>query len=205
MRRDRKAAQKKKAREVARRSQSAAPHPAALLRLARTSDFGPAFLSPEWREERAPPELVSVIVTRTLPRGRFAAHSMLVDRTCLGVKSAFSAAPLSDDELRDLVESVGAAHGGEMETVRPAVAQSIVLHALDHASRLGFAPDRDFDAALLEPRPAVLEETPLARPARPFYLPGPEDDRARVIAKLEAAVGTAGFDLGVPDFDEREP
>lgn len=204
MRRDKKAAQKKKARAVVRRSaQGSTPKSsrAALLRLARTSDFGPAFLSPEWREGHLPPELVSVLVTRTLPGGLFAIHSMLVDRTCLGVKNAFSLAPLSASDLDELIARIGTAHGEDLDRVEPAVAQSVVFHAVAYAAELGFEPHPDFDPGMLEPRPDALEDTPLARRERPLYVPGPDDDVPRILSKLEAAVGPQGFDVGDPDED----
>jgi hypothetical protein len=74
---------------------------------------------------------------------------------------------------------------------RPAV----IFHALDYAASLGFAPHRDFVVALVGTRPETLVDTPLARPERPIFVPGPDDDVARIVRVLTAKVGT-GFSLG---------
>lgn len=210
MRRDKKAAQKKKARAVAQKkaqSMAAPTNLGAAIRLARTAPFGPAFMSPEWEEASVPPALVSVILTRALPRGLFVVQLMLVDRTCLGVKNSFVVGPYDAGELAALVAKAGTSHSGPLEEVDVAVAQSVVLHALAYAEALGFAPERDYDPTLLEPRPVALEDTPLAKRARPFYVPGPDDDVRRIIAKLDAAVGEDGYDVGQPGdaAAERDP
>ena len=54
----------------------------------------------------------------------------LVDRTCLGVKSAFAGQKVTDAEVDDLLEDIGVPHGG-MEACEPLTAQSIVYHAID--------------------------------------------------------------------------
>lgn len=199
MRRDKKAAQKKKEREVARRDahkSSAASSYATSLRLAHAStEAGPAFMTREWMSEE--PRLVNVIVTRVLPNGSFFAHCILVDRTSLGVKNAFSTGPLTKDELDDIVEEVGAVHHeAGIEPVQQIVAQSVVFHALDYAKSLGLEPHPDFDPQLLGPRPDTLADTPLAKPARPVFIPGQEDDVDAIVDKLEKAVGPDGFDFG---------
>lgn len=208
MRRDKKAAQKKKARA---KKPNASQGPNALLRQARTAEFGPAFLSPEWKDDELPPQLVTAIITRKLPGGRFVVQTMLVDRTCLGVKNAF-VLPMSQAELDDLVEQMGARHDDVLEEVEVRVAQSVVLHALTYAEELGFDPHADFERSLIEPLPAVLEDTPLARPEQPFFVPGPEDDFDAVLDTLEEAVGENyelggdfGFDDDDDDDDDRAP
>jgi hypothetical protein len=71
----------------------------------------------------------------------------------------------------------------------------VIFNAIDYAATLGFSPHRDFVAALVGPRPDTLLDTPLARPARPVFVPGPDDDVARIVRVLTAKVGT-GFSLG---------
>lgn len=71
----------------------------------------------------------------------------------------------------------------------------MIFHALDYAASLGFAPHRDFVATLVGTRPETLVDTPLARPERPIFVPGPDDDVARIVGVLTAKVGT-GFSLG---------
>ncbi len=128
----------------------------------------------------------------------------LVDRTCLGVKNAFVAKPIAEVELPAMLAQMGSTHPGGMVPCDWLVAQSVVLHAVDYARSLGFAPHRDFPEPLFGPRPEALLDTPLAHPARPFYVSGPDDAVARVIAQLDAAVGPGNYDVGVSARDEED-
>ena len=178
-RRQRKREKNKKKRELAKKKARAAlvrrPDPEErLLRAAARSPFGPCYISAGWKVEEGMPELVSVVVTRRLPDGDLVYGTALVDRTCLGIKNAFAGEKVTDNELQDFLEDIGAGHGG-MESCEPLTAQSVVYHALDYAHRLGFAPDADFPELLFGPRPPELIDTPWhsaeqadlrARPAR---------------------------------------
>jgi hypothetical protein len=151
-RRQRKLEQKKKKRDLAKKkakaSASRREDPALLLlRAAARSPFGPCAISKHWNAEEETPELVSIIVSRRLPDGDLVPGSALVDRTCLGIKSAFPGEKVSDEELEDLFDRVGEPHGG-MERCEPLVAQSVVYHAIDYARDLGFEPDPDFPELL---------------------------------------------------------
>lgn len=178
------------------RAATAAPTPKALERLAAASPFGPAFMSAGWRSaEEKDPALVSLILSRALPDGTFVVEMCLVDRTCLGIKNAYVTAPLSRAALEDMVNRLQEAHAEGVDEVSVLEAQSVIFHALDYAASLGFAPHRDYVAALVGTRPETLVDTPLARPARPVFVPGPDDDVARIVGVLTAKVGT-GFSLG---------
>jgi hypothetical protein len=144
-------------------------------------------MSPSWRSEE--PNLVTVVITRMLTDGSIVAGTALVDRTCLGVKDGFAKQLDSRDDLEEVLESVGAAHGGHVEEVSVLEAQSVVFQAIDYARTLGFAPHRDFPGSVFGPRPETLLETPLARPERPVFIPGPHDDVARVLGTIEATTG----------------
>lgn len=173
--------------------------PAAILRQAALLPPGPSFISGDWElDNPALPRLVSVVVTRRAPAGMVIPALVLVDRTCLGVKNAFVAKPLREAELASFVAQVGQAHEVAMVRCELLVAQSVVLHAIDYARSLGFAPHRDFPEPLFTPRPAALLDTPLARPARPVYVAGPEDAVSRVLARLDAAVGPGNYDQVAP-------
>jgi hypothetical protein len=82
-----------------------------------------------------------------------------------------------------------------MEDCEPLLAQSIVFHAVDYAAKLGFAPNQDFHEPLVGPRPVELLATPWASSERPLYIPGPDDNVARILHQLESAVGE-DFQLG---------
>jgi hypothetical protein len=178
------------------RASNAVPTQKAVERLAAASPFGPAFMSAGWKEtdEKNPP-LVSIILSRALPDGTFVATMCLVDRTCLGIKNAYTTAPLSRIALEDMANRLRDAHAEGVDTVSPLEAQSVIFSALDYAASLGFSPHRDFVPALVGPRPEALLDTPLAWPERPIFVPGPDDDVARIVRVLSAKVGSA-FSLG---------
>lgn len=181
---------KKQRRLAARTAPRASASPTSLnglLRLASAAPFGPAFMSPSWRSEE--PKLVTVVMTRMLASGAMVAGTALVDRTCLGVKDGFARQIDSPMALDELIESVGRAHEGDMEEVSVLEAQSVVFNALEYARSLGFGPHRDFPEIVFGPRPEMLIETPLACPERPFFIPGPSDDMARILQTIEATTG----------------
>jgi len=155
----------------------------ATLRLAAESPFGPAFMTPSWRDDSVPPRLVNVVLTRQLPDGTFFVMSHMVDRAFFGVKSAF-AGSMSPGELDDLLEQTGDAYQEDLEKVSVLEAQSVIFHAVDFARSLGLEPDGDFASDLVGPRPDVLLDTPLARPNQPHYVEGPYDDPVRVARAL---------------------
>lgn len=207
---------KRKARELAKKQarSSAARRPGEqelLLRAASRGGFGPCFISVGWQDMNAP-ALLSLVVSRELPNGLVLPIVMLVDRTCLGVKDAFVAPTLRSPDVAGLADRLGFAHGG-MTSCAPLLAQSIVFHAIDFARKLGFEPHPGFPAALFEPRPTELLETPWRAANRPIYIAGPDDDVARVMKQLTATVGHGNFDYEDPltvlsdgeEEDDREP
>lgn len=212
-RRAKKLEKKRKSREQAKRKSAAlaGKQPSALLSLARTAahaEFGPCFVSVGW-DDPGEPRLVSVLVTRRLVSGRLLSGVALVDRTCLGVKDFIGREPMLPNDLADFAERIGMGHGGMVEC-SALIAQSIVFHAVDYASSLGFSPHRDFLAPLFAPRPVQLEPTPWSKPERPIFIAGPHDNAALIQSRLVAAVGGDGFDVLEPlepagfeaDFDD---
>ncbi len=201
-------AKQKKKREDAR-SRGVAPGRNEQLRLlierAAKAPFGPAYVSAEWHDASTErPALVSVVLTRVLPDASTVAVVALVDRTCLGVKSAHVQGPMKDKDLDYLVSKLKRGHAAGVERVDPRTARSIVHHAIGFAGSLGFSPHRDLPMALIGPD-TDLEDTPLAKPARPVYVAEPEDDAKHVLATLEKAVGKGGFDVALRTeaLDER--
>ena len=184
-----KSLEKKKKKRVEVRSVAAkarASAPGALLALAATCPFGPAYMTGAWRSaDEEAPGLVGVIVTRRMPDQTYVLLSCLIDRTCLGVKNAFVETSLSEGGLRELVARFEEVHTEGVELVSVHEAQSVVFHAVDFARSIGFAPHRDFVADLLGPRPELLLDTPLARPSQPRFIPGPQDDVARITRVLD--------------------
>lgn len=180
--------QKRKRAEIRKKHASAknALRPSALLKRASDFPIDRAWLSLPWRDsDEYMPGLVSAVITRRAPGGLLVATA-LVDRTCLGIKDAFGTMMTElelGQYLRQMQESI------EVEPVEPSTCMSVVHHAIDYAASLGFQPHADFPSAMFEPRPEVLEDTPLAKPTRPFYGAGPDDNVPAVLARLNAAVG----------------
>jgi hypothetical protein len=134
---------------------------------------------------------VTVVVTRRV-RGLLVAEIVLVDRTCLGIKNAMLLPLITE---ADLLERLDALAGGvtEFRDCEPLEAQSVVFHALDYARSLGFLAHEDFEVALFEPRPESLSETPLAKPERPIYASGPDDDVPMILDRLDRHVGRDNY------------
>lgn len=197
-RRQRKLQEKRKKRELAKkRSRLEAerrPSEEQLwVRAGARAPFGPCFISAGW-DDSASARLVSLVVTRIVEGGDLLPHILLLDRTCLGVKNAMLLAPRTEDELEELVERIGIPHGG-MQDCDALFAQSMVFHAVEYATKLGFAPNPDFHEALLGPRPDELLMTPWASLERPLYVPGPDDNVSLILLQLQNAVGE-NFEVG---------
>jgi hypothetical protein len=205
-RRQRKLQEKRKKRELAKKRSriEAERRPSEEQLLARAgarAPFGPCFISAGWDDSTAP-HLVTLVITRVLDGTDLLPHVLLLDRTCLGVKSAMLLAPMSDDELAELVEQIGLPHGG-MEDCDALLAQSMVFHAVEYAAKLGFAPNPDFHEALVGPRPAELLATPWASVEQPQYFPGPDDNVPLILQQLRKTVGEQ-FEIGDAEEDDAQ-
>ena len=190
---------KKRADAKARQGRSARSGSEALRALvsrAATSPPGEAWASTEWREET--PALVTVVVSRKLPDGALVCAIALVDRTSVGIKNGHVRGPLRGKEVDAMLAQLGRINPKGMESVDDRTARSILHHAVRYAKGLGFEPHPDFPLAFLG-EGDDLEETPLAKPARPVYLAEPDDDAPGIVAQLTAAVGEGNFDVHVPD------
>jgi hypothetical protein len=204
--RQKKLEKQKKKRTLARKqARDAAPvipsAQASLIRAAVAWPIVAAHLGGHWRDAETP-ALVGALVTRKMPNGQLFVASALVDRTCLGVKDAYTMRPLSRAEHAQLLEQTAEVYE-VLEEVPIEVLRSVVFHAVDYAASLGFAPHEDFPASLFGPRPEPLLDTPWSQPPKPFYLSGPNDDVAAIVAKLEARVGRDGYSFaadGIPGF-----
>jgi hypothetical protein len=182
------AAAKKRANEIAKRI------PEASAGLARRTAAWPvyeAYLSSNWKSDE-PAGIVSAILVRQNSDGRTVFSSMLVDRTCLGLKDGF-ARLMSHETVRDYIDQLGMIQ--PIERVDLATLQSVVYHAVDYARALGFEAHKDLPLEFVGPRPEPLQGTPLAKRDRPYFVSGPDDDVAAVVTQLERAVGAGNFDV----------
>jgi hypothetical protein len=183
---------KKQARQREARFQGAS-----LLRVAQSAPFGPAWISASLYDLDSDPDseslpaLVTAVVTRRV-RGLLLAESMVIDRTCLGIKNAMLMPLMTELHLLDHVDILS--RGAQpLRACEPLEVQSVVFHALDYAKSLGFSAHEDFEIALLEPRPESLLETPLAKPTMPTYVSGPHDDIDAILRRLDERVGPGNY------------
>lgn len=182
------AAAKKRANEIAGRIPEAS---AGLARRTAAWPIYEAYLSSNWKSDE-PAGIVSGILIRQNSDGRTAFSSMLIDRTCLGLKDGF-ARLMSIESVRNYVEQLGMIQ--PMERVDVATLQSVVHHAVDYARSLGFEPHKDLPLEFIGQRPEPMQDTPLAKPERPYFVSGPDDDVDAVVKQLERAVGAGNFDV----------
>src|SRR5690606_6162789 len=105
-RKDRELAKKKAKAQAAKR-----PSPLELLvRSASRAKLAHCFMSAGWSELEMP-ALVQLLVTRPLPSGKVAAATVLVNRTCLGVKAAYVFGSVDPRVVDEFVEDLGEMHG----------------------------------------------------------------------------------------------
>ncbi len=179
-----------------------------LVKLASAGEFGPAWICEGWDTPAWADRPVMITITRRL-RGRlYLPHCVLVDRSCLGIKDAFTLEPTDMHELHARMLQL-AQDGETMVLCEVPVAQSIVFHALHFAEGLEFEPHRDFHPSMFEPWPAKPLETAGARPERPRYTPEPDDEIGRVLLHLDRVVGPDNYDFmgrprAAPRFKELE-
>jgi hypothetical protein len=191
------AVQRRAARRKARKRAPAHAAPTSargVLRSAATWPWHECLVSADWHRAG---ELVQIVVARRSSGGEIAAGVFLVDLCCLGVKDAFARLfPSPAEYERDL-------RGWVTDTQRlvradPNLAAKIVREGITYARQLGFGPHRDYaEAAVLlrgtDPT-ACDAPIPLGKGGKPFFVNGPRDDVARILAKLEKAVGPGNFD-----------
>ena len=106
----------------------------------------------------------------------------------------------TEQDLLDRLDALSMS-GDKLRDCEPLEAQSVVFHALDYARSLGFLAHEDFEVALFEPRPEALLATPLAAPARPIFISGPNDDVRRIRGHLDEQVGRDNYGFFAGDFD----
>lgn len=173
----------------------------AMLRVARNFPILECLIGDDWQGN--PLNLARIIVARQQPDTSVAFGSFLVDMACLGVKDTFANAdvPLSEyrGEFMPLVEQMG-----PLSPCPPDLAHQIIYQSIDYAARFGFKPQKDYkwSQLVLEPRGTLPEPYDLTFgvDGKPCYVPGPADNVAAILAKLERTAGPGNYDFRNP-FD----
>jgi hypothetical protein len=156
-------------------------------------------VSQGWDVQEGPPPLVQVVLTRTQAgndhTGRMAIALYLVDPGCLGVKNTFGQFCTADQRQRIIT---GAAKMVRLVEEDAAIAAMIIGQSIDYAAKLGFAPHPDFRHTQLmltgiEPA-GDTHRLRLGGPeGKPWFVPGPDDDPAKIMRQLTERLGVNGF------------
>jgi hypothetical protein len=140
--------------------------------------------------------LATIAIARADRPSRASLCVFLVDVYCLGVKNALGPVVVSATTIDDRLRTV---YGGHPRPPRPVpleLAQHLVHGAVDYATSLGFSPHEDFaQAAPYLGAPAGPCPIQFGRDGVPFYVSGPYDDTAAVMATLNRTAGSGNFHL----------
>lgn len=138
--------------------------------------------------------MVSVLVARRHNWDRMTVCGYLADVYCTGVKNTIGPDVLDERDLIRFREYFFSDYKGWQE-VPVELARHLVFGAVDYARTLGFEPHEDFPpvAHLLGEwqGPSALT---FGRNGRPYYVPGPHDDAARVVRILRRTLTYDEFD-----------
>ncbi len=149
--------------------------------------------------------VVCVLVAVAEARDKLSVCGYLVDTWCLGLKNAIGPQRMGRRELEGFKRHFFRLWESEGIPVPLALAQHLVLGAVEYARGLGFKPHQDFLQArrLLGAWDGQCSIT-FGRDGKPNYMNGPNDDPQRVLATLLRTVGRDGFHytVSIGDFDE---
>ncbi|MCX7851585.1 MAG: hypothetical protein RMN24_04850 [Anaerolineae bacterium] len=145
-------------------------------------------------------QLTQIFMARRGPGGWYAIGTFLLDRACLGVKNAFGRIT---DEAEYLTVWHHISQTDRFVETNPDLVAKLVRESIRYADKLGFRPNPDLPQALAVLGPAnpdaCPEDIPMGGPeGKPFFIAGPYDNVAKILAKLEAAVGRGHFHYLLP-------
>jgi len=168
---------------------------------ARTLPIVECLISEEWKDNG----ISNIVVARRHKSGNITAGIYLVDTYCLGVKDAHYEFNLDPDDYEYLKQ-----HCGAVEKCEYVLAHNIIYGAVEYADDYGFKPHKDFAIAqyILEEddEQVPLMEVEFGLDGRPCFIPGPNDDAAKIkniTAVLNRTAGEGNFDvMDLADDDE---
>lgn len=155
-----------------------------------------SYINESWEESG----LAHVLLARRRPDGMMAMATFLVDMGCLGVKDVDLNPRQSPQTIQEMVLA-SEEFGNSMLPCSAELVAKLVHGGVAWAQKLGFEPANGFLAAqkLLEGLDPAACDTPVefGRDGKPYYMAGPYDNVAQVIAKLQKVVGE-DFELMTP-------
>jgi hypothetical protein len=139
--------------------------------------------------------LVCVLVARKHGWDRLSVCGYLADVYCMGVKDLIGPDVIDNRQLSRFREYFFSDYSGWQEAPIE-LARHLVHGSVDYARTLGLEPYETFaSASHLLGEWSQTSAIGFGRDGRPHYSPGPNDESAKVIRKLEASMGASGFDV----------
>jgi hypothetical protein len=140
-----------------------------------------------------------VVVSRFKAGGAEAESGVfLIDLYCLGVKNAFFSRLRVAEYENQLLNRLRGKSG--LQPLEPGCARKLVEGAVAYATRLGFAPHRDYKAACRVLGGIGTTDCPTeftyGHEGKPFYIRGPDekDEQVqRIIGQLERKCGAGNY------------
>jgi hypothetical protein len=141
-----------------------------------------------------PAGVALVLVARAGRHDRAVVCGWLVDTFCLGVKNAIGPQVMRGRDIPHFVRTYFTVFPAAGLVAPIALAQELVLGAVEFAAGLGLSPHPDF----AQTRAHLGELTDFRAitfgcEGRPLYVAGPHDDPTEIIRTLESSVGSDGF------------
>jgi hypothetical protein len=141
-----------------------------------------------------PEGMALVLVARADRHDRAAVCGWLVDTFCLGVKNAIGPALMRGRDVPHFVRTYFMAFPAAGLRAPIALAEELVLGAVEFAAGLGLSPHPDFAQTRahlgeLTDRRAIT----FGCNGRPLYVAGPHDDPIEIMRTLVSSVGSDGF------------
>jgi hypothetical protein len=138
--------------------------------------------------------LPSICVVREHNDTEASVCGYLVDTYCQGVKNAVPPSIVDRRDLPAFVADFFAAYDTGPLVAPIALAQDLILGAVDYAATLGFDPHRDFYSA----KPHLGAWQPPSRiqfglHGRPYFQQGPYDNPTRIMRTLDRSVGPGNY------------
>ncbi|MCK5103226.1 MAG: hypothetical protein KAR17_10440 [Cyclobacteriaceae bacterium] len=145
--------------------------------------------------------LTICLIIRKQPSGKYMFTNLMLDRHCLGVKSAFCNCNFDDKQIEEIKQRMQSA--GEIEEVDPTYFHNLVYAVIDFAEENGFKPPKDFPLAekILDPDliDDGIDEIEVGEEGKPLFINGPYDNVDSIIATLNRNVGEGNYDIIIGD------
>ncbi|MCY7358827.1 MAG: hypothetical protein LH609_15490 [Rudanella sp.] len=160
--------------------------------MARRLPIVECWINPDWRQKG----MSTIVLARQHKNGGYTMGSYLVDTFCLGLKQTMFLVNQSPIKYRLKLGQLFTSQ--DCVPVDYVAAHNIIYGGIAYADELGFKPEKDWVLTqyLLEADDDAVDliDIEFGHNGRPFYMAGPYDKPAEVLAKLEKAVGSGNFD-----------